>query len=90
MLDSTRSFTAVLAFDDLAALGVVRGLSGAGLRVPEDYSVMGFDDVLPAAVATPGITGGARFDDDTKVDIREGFDGSASEPWADPPPTPER
>jgi len=46
----------VLAFDDLTALGVVRGLLGAGLRVPEDCSVVGFDDVLPAAVATPGIT----------------------------------
>jgi LacI family transcriptional regulator len=56
MLDSNLNFTAVLAFDDLAALGVVRGLNGAGLRVPEDYSVLGFDDVLPAAVATPGIT----------------------------------
>lgn len=49
-------FTAVLAFDDLTALGVVRGLTEAGLRVPEDCSVLGFDDVLPAAVATPGIT----------------------------------
>jgi DNA-binding LacI/PurR family transcriptional regulator len=56
MLDSKRSFTAVLAFDDLTALGVVRGLNGAGLRVPEDYSVLGFDDVLQASVATPGIT----------------------------------
>jgi DNA-binding LacI/PurR family transcriptional regulator len=56
MLDSNHPFTAVLAFDDLTALGVVRGLNGAGLRVPEDYSVLGFDDVLPAAVATPGIT----------------------------------
>jgi LacI family transcriptional regulator len=56
MLVSGRPFTAVLAFDDLTALGVVRGLTGAGLRVPEDCSVLGFDDVLPAAVATPGIT----------------------------------
>jgi len=56
MLASERSFTAVLAFDDLTALGVVRGLLGAGVRVPEDCSVLGFDDVLPAAVATPGIT----------------------------------
>jgi LacI family transcriptional regulator len=56
MLASGRSFSAVLAFDDLAALGVVRGLTEAGLRVPEDCSVLGFDDVLPAAVATPGIT----------------------------------
>jgi LacI family transcriptional regulator len=56
MLASGRPFTAVLAFDDLTALGVVRGLLGAGLRVPEDCTVLGFDDVLPAAVATPGMT----------------------------------
>ena len=56
MLASGRPFTAVLAFDDLTALGVVRGLTEAGLRVPEDCSVLGFDDVLPAAVATPAIT----------------------------------
>ncbi|MDR3750709.1 MAG: LacI family DNA-binding transcriptional regulator [Terracidiphilus sp.] len=56
MLQTGHKFTAVLAFDDLTALGVVRGLNEAGLRVPEDCSVMGFDDVLPAAVATPGIT----------------------------------
>ena len=56
MLATGRPFTAVLAFDDLTALGVVRGLTEAGLRVPEDCSVLGFDDVLPAAVATPSIT----------------------------------
>ena len=56
MLASGRPFTAVLAFDDLTALGVVRGLTDAGLHVPDDCSVVGFDDVLPAAVATPGIT----------------------------------
>ena len=56
MLASKRPFTAVLAFDDMTALGVVRGLTGAGLRIPEDCSVVGFDDVLPAAVATPAIT----------------------------------
>lgn len=56
LLATGRRFTAVLAFDDLTALGVVRGLSEAGMRVPEDCSVVGFDDVLPAAVATPGMT----------------------------------
>jgi DNA-binding LacI/PurR family transcriptional regulator len=56
MLASKRPFTAVLAFDDLTALGVVRGLNSAGLKVPDDCSVVGFDDVLPAAVSTPGIT----------------------------------
>jgi len=56
MLAGGRSFTAVIAFDDLTALGVVRGMVEAGLRVPEDCSVMGFDDVLPAEVATPAMT----------------------------------
>ena len=56
MLKSGRPFTSVLAFDDLTALGVVRGLTEGGVRVPEDCSVMGFDDVLPAQVATPAIT----------------------------------
>ena len=56
MLGSGVPFTAVVAFDDLTALGVVRGLSESGIRVPQDCSVMGFDDVLPAAVATPPIT----------------------------------
>jgi LacI family transcriptional regulator len=56
MLASGRHFTAVLAFDDLTALGVIRGLTDAGLRIPNDCSVVGFDDVLPAAVSTPGVT----------------------------------
>jgi len=56
MLGSGCPFTAVLAFDDLTALGVVRGLTEAGLRIPHDCSVMGFDDVLPAEVTTPAIS----------------------------------
>lgn len=56
MLATGREFTAVLAFDDLTALGVMRGLTDAGRRVPQDCSVVGFDDILQAAVATPGIT----------------------------------
>jgi DNA-binding LacI/PurR family transcriptional regulator len=56
MLATGQTFTAVLAFDDLTALGVMRGLTEAGRRIPEDCSIVGFDDVLPAAVATPGIT----------------------------------
>jgi len=56
ILASGRPFTAVIAFDDLTALGVVRGLTNAGLRVPEDCSVLGFDDVLLAKVATPGLS----------------------------------
>jgi LacI family transcriptional regulator len=56
MLAAGLPFTAVVAFDDLTALGVVRGLTEAGIRIPEECSVMGFDDVLPAVVATPAMT----------------------------------
>lgn len=56
MLASRKQFTAVVAFDDLTALGVVRGLTDAGLKVPDDCSVVGFDDILSAGVSTPGIT----------------------------------
>jgi LacI family transcriptional regulator len=56
MLGTGLPFTAVLAFDDLTALGVVRGLTEAGIRVPQDCTVTGFDDVLPAEVSTPGMT----------------------------------
>ena len=56
MIDQSVKFTAVLAFDDLTALGAIRALSRAGRRVPEDCSVIGFDDVPLAAVSTPGLT----------------------------------
>ena len=51
-----RNFTAVMAFDDLAAFGVIRALSKAGIQVPEQCSVIGFDDVAPAALYTPPLT----------------------------------
>jgi DNA-binding LacI/PurR family transcriptional regulator len=49
-------FSAVLAFDDLTGLGAIRALRQAGRRVPEDCSVIGFDDVPHAAMNTPGLT----------------------------------
>ena len=49
-------FSAVLAFDDLTALGAIRALRQAGRQVPEDCSVIGFDDIPLAAVSTPGLT----------------------------------
>jgi LacI family transcriptional regulator len=56
LLEKRLKFTAVAAFDDVTALGVIRGLAEAGVRVPQDCSVIGFDDVLPAMMATPGVT----------------------------------
>jgi len=49
-------FTAILAFDDVTAFGAIRALTRAGLRVPEECSVIGFDDVAAAALYTPPLT----------------------------------
>jgi LacI family transcriptional regulator len=56
LLRSGAKFTALVAFDDLTALGAVRALDQAGLRVPQDCSVIGFDDVPPAWFSTPALT----------------------------------
>jgi LacI family transcriptional regulator len=56
LLARTRDFTAVFAFNDIAAFGAIRALHEAGLRVPEDVSVIGFDDVLSAPFGIPSLT----------------------------------
>lgn len=48
--------TAVFAANDRSALGVMKVAQELGLRVPEDLSVIGFDDVPEAASATPPLT----------------------------------
>lgn len=50
------SATAAFAFDDLMACGVVAGLAERGLRVPDDLSLVGCDDVLLARTLTPALT----------------------------------
>ena len=49
-------FTAIFAFNDPSAIGAMRALHEAGLRVPEDVSVVGFDDIDSAAFHIPGLT----------------------------------
>jgi LacI family transcriptional regulator len=49
-------FTALVAFDDVTALGAMRALAVAGVKVPEQCSVIGFDDVAPAALSFPPLT----------------------------------
>lgn len=48
--------TAVLAYNDLVALGVVARLHARGLSVPGDVSVIGFDDIPAAAYVSPALT----------------------------------
>lgn len=56
MLAAKIPFTAIIAFDDLTAFGAIRALARAGRSVPDDCSVIGFDDVPQAALSTPALT----------------------------------
>ena len=56
LLKHKKRFTAIMAFDDMTAFGAIRGLARAGLKVPEDCSVIGFDDVIPAGLSVPSLT----------------------------------
>jgi LacI family transcriptional regulator len=56
LLSSGERFTALLAFNDISAMGSIRALHEGGLRVPEDVSVVGFDDIESAAYQNPGLT----------------------------------
>jgi len=56
LLAARKRFTALFSFNDVAAIGAIRALRDANLRVPEDVSVMGFDDVHAAAFTTPSLT----------------------------------
>ncbi|MBV9626261.1 MAG: LacI family DNA-binding transcriptional regulator [Acidobacteria bacterium] len=50
------AFTALMAFDDMTALGAIRALHRAGIRVPDQCSVIGFDDISHSAILTPALT----------------------------------
>ncbi len=56
LLAARKKFSAVLAFDDLTALGVVRALHESGLRVPNEISVIGFDDIPAASLTSPSLS----------------------------------
>ena len=49
-------FTALLAYNDISAVGAIRAIKETGLRVPEDISVVGFDDIREAAYHLPSLT----------------------------------
>jgi LacI family transcriptional regulator len=49
-------FTALVCYNDIAAIGAIRALREHRLRVPEDISVVGFDDIQAAAFQNPSLT----------------------------------
>jgi DNA-binding LacI/PurR family transcriptional regulator len=56
LLQHHQRFTAIISFNDIAAIGAIRALRDANLRVPEDVSVVGFDDIQMAAYHNPRLT----------------------------------
>ena len=56
LLARKKPFTAVFAYNDISAIGAIWAFREAGLRVPQDVSVVGFDDIPGAAFANPGLT----------------------------------
>lgn len=56
LLSTGEPFTAVVSFNDVSAIGAITALHEAGLHVPRDVSVIGFDDIPGAATIRPALT----------------------------------
>ena len=56
LLQRTRDFTALLAFNDGSAIGAIRAIQDVGLTIPGDISVMGVDDIQLAEFISPRLT----------------------------------
>ena len=56
LLQTGKPFTALFAYNDISAIGAIRAFQEAGLRVPHDISVVGFDDIPAAAFHFPSLT----------------------------------
>jgi len=56
LIASGEPFTALFAFNDISAIGAIQALRESGRRIPEDVSVVGFDDIQSAAFQNPGLT----------------------------------
>jgi DNA-binding LacI/PurR family transcriptional regulator len=56
LLDGGHPFTALFAFNDITAFGAIQALNDAGLDVPRDVALVGFDDIPAATYHRPGLT----------------------------------
>ena len=56
LLERNVPFSAIFAFNDLSAMGAIIALQEAGIKVPAQVSVVGFDDILSAATNNPALT----------------------------------
>jgi DNA-binding LacI/PurR family transcriptional regulator len=56
LLQTGKVFDGIFAASDLIAIGAIRALQEAGMDVPDDVSVVGFDDIPAASYVNPGLT----------------------------------
>lgn len=56
LLARKQRFSALLAYNDVSAIGAIRAIKEAGLKVPQDISVVGFDDIREATYHLPSLT----------------------------------
>jgi LacI family transcriptional regulator len=56
LLTRKQHFTALFAFNDISAIGAIQAFQEAGLRVPDDVSIIGFDDIPLAVIFKPELT----------------------------------
>lgn len=56
LIEKKKPFTALFAYNDISAMGAIRAFQEAGFRVPQDISVIGFDDIPAAAFHYPSLT----------------------------------
>ena len=56
LLDLPDPPTAIFAFNDMLAIGAMQAARRRGIRVPDDLSVIGFDDTFEASIVTPTLT----------------------------------
>lgn len=56
LLLKSSEFTAIVCYNDISAIGAIRACMNHGIKVPEDISVVGFDDIESAAFHNPSLT----------------------------------
>lgn len=56
LLGRNKPFTALFAYNDISAIGAMRAFQEAGMRIPQEVTVVGFDDIQSAAFNSPSLT----------------------------------